>query len=105
MFSDAKKELKLLHDALVQHTGKTDSDSRQSVTPNHIGDTWSHIVAAVKNVRTIENGLDEKSRRARQCCDKIVDNISLFGNWLELLPSGDYGAVISGVFKMVVQVS
>lgn len=102
VFGEANKELKLLKDALVQHNRKSDS---ASVTFNHVGDTWSHIVAATKSLKTLENGLDEKSRRTRHCCDKIVDNISIFGNWLALLPSGDYGAVVSGVFKMVVQVS
>ena len=105
MFSDAQKELELLKDTLVQPGSKTDSESQHSVTANYIGDTWLHIVAAIESVKTIENGLDEKSRRTRDCCDKIVNNISMFGNWLELLPSGDYGAVISGVFKMVIQVS
>ena len=95
MFSEADKELKLLKDALVQH----------SVTVNHVGNTWSQIVEAIEGVKTIESGLDDKSRRTKHYCDKIVDNISVFGNWLELLPSGDYGAVVSGVFKMVVQVS
>ena len=105
MFSEADKELKLLKDALVQHKRKTDPESQHSVTASHIGDTWSHIVEAIKSVKSLENSLDDKSRRTRHCCDKIVDNISIFGNWLQLLPSGDYGAVISGVFKMIVQVS
>ena len=105
MFGEAEKELKLLKDALVQHSGKTDSESQHSVTSNHIGDIWSNIGEAIKSVKTIENGLDYKSQRARDRCDKIVNNIPIFENWLQLLPSGDYGAVISGVFKMIVQVS
>ncbi|KAL8791964.1 MAG: hypothetical protein Q9195_005453 [Heterodermia aff. obscurata] len=103
MFGEAEKELKLLKDALGQDRRKTDSDTQLSVTVTQIGDSWSHIAEAIKSVKTTENGLDDRSRRTRDCCDKIVDSISIFGNWLELLPSGDYGAVISGVFKMVVQ--
>ena len=105
MFSEAEKELKLLKDTLVQHSRKTDSESQHSVTANHIGDTWNNIVEAIKSVKAVENGLDEKSRKTRHCCDKIVNNISTFGTWLELLPNGDYAAVISGIFKMIVQVS
>ena len=50
-------------------------------------------------------GSDDESDRIKTSCSTLIHNIAGFDSWLNLLPQGDYGAVISGVFKLVVVVS
>lgn len=74
------------------------------VKANDSNSSWKDVSDAVKAAKDREDGQDKDSWSARDSCDKIVDNISAFETWLDLLPGGDYGAVIGGVFKMVVTV-
>ena len=58
----------------------------------------------VNLARAREEGQDEAAWNAKNLCTRMTDNIPAFENWLQLLPNGDYGAVICGVFKLVVSV-
>lgn len=104
MFSGARDELQLLKDAIVQYQQKTNPNSSSMVKGNDTDHLWKDVRDAVKAARGRENGQDKDSWFARESCDKIVDNISSFEAWLDLLPGGDYGAAVAGVFKMVVTV-
>lgn len=91
---------------ILQYQQKT--KVKTSEVTNELNGTsvsWTEVREAVQQAKARETGRDNDSWSARNHCDKIVDNISSFETWLELLPSGDYGAVVSGVFKMVVTVS
>ena len=104
MFNGARDELQRLKEAIVQYQQKTKPDSNSIVNVNDTISPWKDVRAAVKNAKDREDGQDKDSWSARDSCDKIVDNISTFETWLDLLPGGDYGAVVGGVFKMVVTV-
>ena len=104
MFSGAREELQLLKEAIVQYQQKIDPDSTSLVKVNEASSLWKDVREAVKVAKAREDGQDKDSWSARDSCDKIVDNISTFETWLDLLPSGDYGSVVGGVFKMVVTV-
>ena len=71
---------------------------------NDASNPWREVREAVKVAKAREDGQDKDSWSTRNSCDKKVDNISTFESWLDLLPGGDYGAVVGGVFKMVVTV-
>ena len=94
----------MLKDAIIQYQQKTDPDSSSLVKVNEAPSLWKDVREAVKVAKTREDGQDKDSWSARDSCDKIVDNVSAFETWLDLLPGGDYGAVVGGVFKMVVTV-
>ncbi len=96
--------MELLKEAVVQYQQKTSLDSNAVVRFNDIVNPWKDVREAVKVAKDREDGQDKDSWSARDSCDKIVDNISTFETWLDLLPGGDYGAVVGGVFKMVVTV-
>ncbi len=96
--------MELLKEAVVQYQQKTSPDSNAVVRFNDIVNPWKDVREAVKVAKDREDGQDKDSWSARDSCDKIVDNISTFETWLDLLPGGDYGAVVGGVFKMVVTV-
>ena len=104
MFSGAREELQLLKDAIIQYQQKTDPDSNSMTKFNEESNPWRDVREAVRLAKAREDGQDKDSWSARDSCDKIVDNISTFETWLDLLPSGDYGSVVGGVFKMVVTV-
>lgn len=104
MFSGAREELQLLKEAIVQYQQKTDPGSNSMIRVNEASNPWREVREAVKVAKAREDGQDKDSWSTRDSCDKIVDNISTFETWLDLLPGGDYGAVVGGVFKMVVTV-
>lgn len=41
----------------------------------------------------------------RKCLDRLGKNGEGFKRWLDVLPDGDYGSVVSGSFKLIVEVS
>ena len=104
MFSGAKEELQLLKDAVVRYQQKTNQESTSITKANGKPNSWEDVTEAVKVAKDREDGQDKDSSSARKSCNDIVDNISTFETWLDLLPGGDYGAVVGGVFKMVVTV-
>ena len=65
--------------------------------------TWTGVQEAIR-VATLEEGSDDESNIAKRSCSKMARNIPDFETWLSLLPDGDYGAVVCGIFKMVVVV-
>ena len=104
MFNDAKSQLQELKETVVKYQQKTGLTT-QGVTQADTGAcTWSEIQKLIE-VATSGLGSDDESDKIKLSCSKIARNIAGFDNWLNLLPDGDYGAVICGVFKMVVLVS
>ena len=103
MFSDAKEDLQLLKDAVVHYQQKTNQESTSIIKANEKPNPWEDVREAVKVAKDREDGQDKDSWSAKNSCNKIVDNISTFETWLDLLPGGDYGAIV-GVFRMVVTV-
>ena len=105
LFSDAKLELEQLRQAIVQYQQKTHPESRALVRLDTEACSWSEVKEVIKIAPDSEVSGDEESWNAKGFCRKIAKNITAFENWLGLLPSGDYGAVVCGVFKMIVGVS
>jgi len=66
--------------------------------------SWTEVKVELQLVQCREQGKDLDSKSAQTCCAGILENITVFENWLGLLPAGDYGSVICGVFKIVVGV-
>ena len=104
MFSGAQEELQLLKDAVVHYQQKTGQESTSIIKANGKTQTWEDVREVAKVAKDREDGQDKDSWSAKMSCNKIVDNISTFETWLDLLPNGDYGAVVGGVFRMVVTV-
>ena len=88
----------------MKYQQKIDQKSVASVEAKDTINSWKDVKNAVELAKDRENGEDSESCSVRANCQKMADNISALEAWLELLPDGDYGAVVSGVFKMVVTV-
>lgn len=103
MFSDCQSELHELKNALIQYQYKSRPNSQDLVELDIENTTWVEVQEVIKAV-ICQEGSDDESNRAKTSCLRMAKNIPDFETWLNLLPAGDYGAVVSGVFKMVVGV-
>ncbi|KAK6836819.1 hypothetical protein PG987_007314 [Apiospora arundinis] len=63
---------------------------------------WEEVMNEVQTTSTQWRKSAIKSTKTMQCIDKVGQNCEAFQSWLELLPAGDYGSSIAGVFKVVI---
>ncbi|KAL3420931.1 hypothetical protein PVAG01_07376 [Phlyctema vagabunda] len=54
--------------------------------------SWEQVMFEVKENIQSSRSLPGKCQKMRQCLDKFGDNADIFQSWLQLLPTGDYGA-------------
>lgn len=87
----------------MQYQIKTNSNPQTLASFTGYEWTWEKVQDTVK-AAAHEEGSDDESSIAKTSCSKILRNIPAFEAWLELLPGGDYGAVVCGLFKIVVGV-
>ena len=104
LFSDAKVHLQELREAVLRYQQKLGPKSRDASLASKETCTWTEVQAEIQ-ITISEQGTDDESNKAALACSKMRRHIPAFEAWLSLLPDGDYGAVISGVFKVVVIVS
>ena len=64
---------------------------------------WAGVQQAIQ-AAALEEGSDDESNMAKSSCSKMARSIPDFEVWLGLLPNGDYGSVVCGVFNMVLVV-
>lgn len=84
---------------------KTDPNTNRSTAASTTGSelTWARVHGAVE-AAAFREGSDDESLIVKASCSRIQLYIPAFEAWLALLPAGDYGAVICGLFKIVVGV-
>ncbi|KAI1734073.1 hypothetical protein F4680DRAFT_365004 [Xylaria scruposa] len=63
---------------------------------------WDQVMAQVQETSSRWKSSPQRMSRAMQYIDKLGSNSEAFKSWLELLPAGDYGASIAGVFTLVI---
>ncbi|KAI0548227.1 hypothetical protein F4679DRAFT_551685 [Xylaria curta] len=63
---------------------------------------WDQVMAQVQETSNRWKSSPRRTSRAMQYIDKLGSNSEAFQGWLELLPAGDYGASIAGVFTLVI---
>jgi hypothetical protein len=102
LFSNAAQEKSLLLDALIEYYEKKNRSATVLPASSNVKCSWTDVAAALQQLSTVEE--DENSRFKRSV-RKIGDNADIFQRWLALLPDGDYGATISGAFKLILGVS
>ena len=104
LFSGAEQELKHLVFAIARYKTK-DKMAEVDDSLQIRGKQWLDIVKnALNAIQKHENGHDESALSRIQKCTQLMNNISAFDGWLNVLPNGDYGAIIGGVFTMLVKV-
>lgn len=100
---DTRKELQQLREAISHFRQKLHQEVFYPISSDERECTWTTVQEEIASAIKAQ-GPDNESQSAKSWCFKIVENIPAFETWLSLLPGGDYGAVVCGVFKMVVGV-
>ncbi|KKY35732.1 hypothetical protein UCDDA912_g04340 [Diaporthe ampelina] len=62
--------------------------------------TWEQVMGEVQSLATRWSTSPKKSSKMMICLEKLGQNSDAFKSWLELLPAGDYGSSICGVFTI-----
>ncbi len=104
MFSEAKNELQALRETISAYQDKAGLPIQPSIDPKGSTFAWKEVIEAVKLAKAREEGDDQDKWTVKRCCTTIIETIPAFEGWLKLLPDGDYGAIVCGVFSMVVSV-
>ena len=104
LFTDAKAELVELKSSVIKYQRKTNLAVANSAAHDNFNCTWTEVRKEIE-VAINGSGSNDETKRIKTSSLRIVDNLAGFSHWLDLLPDGDYGAVISGVFKIVIGVS
>ncbi|KAK8063320.1 hypothetical protein PG996_007972 [Apiospora saccharicola] len=63
---------------------------------------WGEVMSEVQTTATSWRTSTTQSTKMLHYIDKVGQNSKAFESWLTLLPAGDYGASIAGVFKVAI---
>ncbi|KAK7964339.1 hypothetical protein PG988_011313 [Apiospora saccharicola] len=63
---------------------------------------WGEVMSEVQATATSWRASTTHSTKMMHYIDKVGQNSKAFESWLTLLPAGDYGASIAGVFKVAI---
>ena len=94
------KDSNVERDNLIDSTNQLKQKSRR--LDNSEKFTWRQVIAEVQNT---SDAYRNERGKVKNIFYRMCDNAAVFENWLSLLPNGDYGAVISGTFVIVLRAS
>jgi len=101
---DGEKERLFLLMEQVQKKLQNKSEGR-TVTADLRCCKWDQVMQEVHQTADGWAVASKKSSKVATHLDKIRQNAAAFESWLDLLPAGDYGSSICGVFRLVLGVS
>ncbi|KAK2598553.1 hypothetical protein N8I77_011956 [Diaporthe amygdali] len=106
MWKEADEEINQLFALIVQVRAKMDrkssSTQQQQTSLNLRQCTWEQVMGEVQSLATRWSASPKKSSKMMICLEKLGQNSDAFKSWLELLPAGDYGSSICGIFTIAV---
>ncbi|KAI0453850.1 hypothetical protein F5B21DRAFT_478091 [Xylaria acuta] len=103
MWKQADAEKEELFDLIEQVQNKfEDKGSRRLSGLELRRCKWDQVMIQVQETSSRWKSSPRRTSRAMQCIDKLGSNSEALQSWLELLPAGDYGASIAGVFTIVI---
>ncbi|KAI1130702.1 hypothetical protein F5Y10DRAFT_262851 [Nemania abortiva] len=103
MWKQADKEKEELFDLIEQVQKKFEGKGDNRISDIELRRCkWDQVMVQVQETSRQWKSSPRRTSRAMQCIDKVGQNSEAFKSWLELLPAGDYGAIISGVFTIII---
>ncbi|KAJ0122198.1 hypothetical protein J7T55_002710 [Diaporthe amygdali] len=106
MWKEADEEINQLFALIVQVRAKMDrkssSTQQQQTSLNLRQCTWEQVMGEVQSLATRWSTSPKKSSKMMIYLEKLGQNSDAFKSWLELLPAGDYGSSICGIFTIAV---
>ncbi|KAJ9156115.1 hypothetical protein NKR23_g1372 [Pleurostoma richardsiae] len=64
--------------------------------------TWDQVMEEVQSLSARWSTTPKRTSKAMVCLQKLGRSSDAFRSWLQLLPAGDYGSSICGVFTLVI---
>ncbi|KAI0198182.1 hypothetical protein F4808DRAFT_265975 [Astrocystis sublimbata] len=64
--------------------------------------SWNQVMIQVREISVSWESSPRRISKSMQCIDKLGRNSEVFQSWLDLLPAGDYGSSIAGVFTLMI---
>ncbi|KAI1328143.1 hypothetical protein F5Y16DRAFT_166596 [Xylariaceae sp. FL0255] len=103
MWQQADEEKEELFKLMEQVRAKFEDKSNSSLGAVDLRRCkWEQVMQEVRSTELKWKTSPRRTSRAMQCLDKLGRNSEAFESWLELLPAGDYGSIIAGVFTIAV---
>ncbi|KAH8769183.1 hypothetical protein F5883DRAFT_65963 [Diaporthe sp. PMI_573] len=104
MWKQADEEVNQLFALILEVRAKMDrkssSSQQQRTSLNLRKCTWEQVMGEVQSLATRWSTSPKKASRSMMCLEKLGKNSDAFKSWLDLLPAGDYGSSICGVFTI-----
>ncbi|KAK8062231.1 hypothetical protein PG997_014328 [Apiospora hydei] len=103
--ADEEKEqlfamMEKVREKLTKRKNAADAQTLVDVDLRHC--KWEEVMDEVQATGTRWRTSAIKSTKTAQYIDKVGQHSKAFESWLDLLPAGDYGSSIAGVFKVVI---
>ncbi|KAI0812813.1 hypothetical protein GGR55DRAFT_637974 [Xylaria sp. FL0064] len=103
MWKQADAEKERLFDLIEQVQKKIEDRGNSRLSSMELRRcTWDQVMVQIRETSLLWKNSSRRSSRAMRCIDKLGQNSEAFKSWLDLLPDGDYGASISGVFAIII---
>ncbi|ETS73822.1 hypothetical protein PFICI_14768 [Pestalotiopsis fici W106-1] len=96
--SEMEKLFELLEKVQVKLSKKGMQQSPQSIRSCR----WEDVLSQVQDTAAQWSTTPNRTSQAMLCISKVGRNSAVFESWLGLLPDGDYGASLCGVFKLAI---
>jgi hypothetical protein len=105
LFRGANEEVNKLFSLMDQVQGKLNKKSKgKYIVQNLKRASWEDVMSEIQSTSQRWSNLPAKIR-GRGFLEKIGQHSEAFQAWIGLLPAGDYGSGICGVFKLAIGVS
>ncbi|KAH7144592.1 hypothetical protein B0J13DRAFT_47620 [Dactylonectria estremocensis] len=100
--SDEKDRLFALMEQVRAQLDKKHSSSIQSTNLDLRCCTWDRVMQEVQATASRWSTTPKKTSKMMMCLDRLGRNSDAFKEWIKILPAGDYGSSICGVFALAV---
>ncbi|KAH7000123.1 hypothetical protein EDB80DRAFT_723213 [Ilyonectria destructans] len=105
LWKQANDEKDRLFALMEQVRARLDKKHTSSIQPEHLDlrcCTWDRVMEEVQTTASRWSTTPKKTSKMMMCLDRLGRNSDAFQSWIQVLPGGDYGSSICGVFALAV---
>ncbi|KAH8669871.1 hypothetical protein BGZ61DRAFT_399325 [Ilyonectria robusta] len=105
LWKQANDEKDRLFALMEQVRARLDKKLTSSIQSEHLDlrcCTWDRVMEEVQTTASRWSTTPKKTSKMMMCLDRLGRNSDAFQSWIQVLPGGDYGSSICGVFALAV---
>lgn len=105
LWKQANDEKDRLFALMEQVRARLDKKHTSSIQPERLDlrcCTWDRVMEEVQTTASRWSTTPKKTSKMMMCLDRLGRNSDAFQSWIQVLPGGDYGSSICGVFALAV---